>query len=68
MVENSKSQINNLAYGYTLIDSKNLSEFIQFFDSENEIEKIVNEYKIKSISEINSNLLNKIRLTKKTMD
>jgi hypothetical protein len=61
-IENSKNKINKTMYDYSLVDSKQISEFIQFFDSENEIEKLVNEYKIKSVTEINSQLINKIKI------
>jgi len=65
-IENSKSKINKSIYDYSLIDSKQISDLTQFFDSDGEIERIINEYKIKSISEINSQLMNKIKTNKKS--
>ena len=60
-VENSKSNINKSISDYILINSDIISQFKKFFNYDMEIKKIVDLYKIKSISDINIYILDKIK-------
>ena len=60
-VEDSKNNINKSPIDYCLINSSELSKMKNFFSYDNEIKKISEENQLKSIKEINSVLLNKIK-------
>ena len=60
-VEDSKNNINNSPIDYCLINSSELSKMKNFFSYDDEIKKISDENQLKSISGINSVLLNKIK-------
>ena len=66
-VEKSKNNINASISGYSLINSNFLDELKKFFSCEEEIVKLVADYKIKSISEINFQLIDNIEKQNKML-
>ena len=59
-IEDSKNKINNSIDNYSLVNSNKFNEFKQFFSYDDEIEKIINKFNIKSISDINETTIDKI--------
>ena len=60
-VEDSKNNINKSLIDYCLINSSELSEIKKFFSYDDEIQKIFAEHKLKLNSDINSELVNRIK-------
>ena len=59
-VEESKNKFNNSVKDYSLINSDVCNELKKFFSFDEEVKKIIEKFKIKSISDINQTLLDKI--------
>ena len=59
-VEESKNKFNNSVKDYSLINSDVYNEFKKFFSFDEEVKKIIEKFKINSISDINQTLLDKI--------